>query len=168
MGGATFSIGEVVPALVSHSAPRPEVGAVTSGFSLTNRSCGSVGLVVFAPLLGMAAAVAMETGALCPAPRVFTEALVFRPEILSGFPFPAPSFGLSLASLQLRPVEEKAVLLFRIWPVRPSLLLGCSNRYSNPGSWGRAGLWERTETFHCRLFGTSPENLHEMSITCVF
>lgn len=50
MGGATFPVIEVVPTLMSHSAPRPEVGAVASGFSLTNRSCGSVGLVVFAPL----------------------------------------------------------------------------------------------------------------------
>lgn len=116
----------------------------------------------------MAAAVAMETGALCPESRVFVEGLILRPEILSCFPFPAPSFGLNLASLELGPAEEKAVLLFRIWPVRPSLLLGCSNRYSNPGSWGRAGLWERTETFHFPLFEASPENLPEMSITCVF
>lgn len=34
----------------------------------------------------MAAAVAMETGALSPAPRVFTEGTVLRPNLLSRFP----------------------------------------------------------------------------------
>jgi hypothetical protein len=49
IGGANFPISEVVPALVSHSAPRPEVGAVASGFSPIEVAVRS-GLVVFASL----------------------------------------------------------------------------------------------------------------------
>lgn len=100
---------------------------------------------VRASLLVMAAAVAMETGALCLAPRVFTTGMVLRPEILSRFPFPALSFGLNLASLELGPAE-KAVLLLRIWPVRTSSLLGCSNPFSNPGTWGSCGRRLRPST----------------------
>lgn len=93
--------------------------------------------------------------------------MLLRPEILSRFPFPALSFGLNLTSLEVGPAEEKAVLPLRLWPVRTSLLLGCSDPYFCPGSWGRAGLWERIETFRCLLFGASPQNLPERSITCV-
>lgn len=82
-------------------------------------------------------------------PSLHPKGMVLRPEIPSLFPFPALSFGFNLASLELGPAEEKAVLLLRLWSVKTSLLLGCSNPYSNPGSWGRAGPWERTETFHC-------------------
>lgn len=64
------------------------------------------------------------------------EGMVLRPKILSRFPSPAPSFGLNSSSLELGPTEEKAVLPLRIWPVGPTLLLCCSNPYSNPDSRG--------------------------------
>lgn len=117
-GGATFPLSEVVPALISHSAPRPEVGSVVSGFSLTNRSCGSVGLVVFAPLCLLWLRPSLWRQVRCAlnpessprdwsfAPRSSPVSLYLRR--LSGSTWH-----------KLGPSEEKAVLLFRIWPVRP-------------------------------------------------
>lgn len=104
----------------------------------------------------MAAAVAMETGALCPAPRVFTERTVLRPDLLSRFP--ARSFKLNSASLELGLNGGKAVLSFRLWRVSTSLLPD----YSNPpllGSRAGVGLRERTEPFSCLLFGAFSVNV---------
>lgn len=89
----------------------------------------------------MAAAVAMETGALCPAPRVFTEGTVLHPDLLSRFP--EPSFGLSSASLELGPEREKVVV---------SEIVACVNTFAPgllkprlPGSWAGAGRWLRED-----------------------
>lgn len=101
MGGATLPQSEVVPALVSHSAPRPEVRPVTSGFSFTNPGCGWVGLVVFAPFC-----------LLWPRPSLWRQVrYVLHPSLHGGngpspqnplpFPFPCAVFRAQLLILRV-------------------------------------------------------------------